>query len=567
MIVRNERSELSPSPTGDTATTFINNHHQHRRPRTQTMAPINMKRYDTSTHEIPPAPYAQPSGRTVRQRTVLPSQYTPIVPHPPAILSDPQTFPILPEQLERHLEQVQHRLTNNVPTQSSPASGSAPSPNPGQILVLNPPPAMIPTAHAFHAPTLGMPSTAEYLRFLTRYLDEMTPNKRGKALIDSELLKRIKLILALHHKGFAGSGETSSDSESAPPVPYGTGGSWDTQAFRRWVRSTFVSRPATRTELERAIDFGLLSPPESSLSGPGVPGHAPSAGLTRSRNLVFHEDRPVALRSRAYKIILRAHWVANHAGRDRTWAMVREVCSYIPKCLVYDFVAACPTCRVARSGQYGIYTGTTRGISAANVEKLLKFGRKLHNGSQNKGDTNDSSAGHRLPPILPAPPCGMPLEGRVPQFGPNTPLHSCPTPMSTYPPQHLHANATIVEGATSDPLGPIRLPPLPFPSPPPISIQPRAEYRSQQLNRQNQDLQGAQRETPVLERRDPSWMRISKLIERAARNEQGEDVDLLVDSSVLRRDGSSAREDGVEFMMAGVGRETMVNTFPRVAPP
>lgn len=62
-------------------------------------------------------------------------------------------------------------------------------------------------------------------------------------------------------------------------------------------------------------------------------------------------------------------------------------------------------------------------------------------------------------------------------------------------------------------------------------------------------------------------MRISKLIERAARNEQGEDVDLLVDSSVLRRDGSSAREDGVEFMMAGVGRETMVNTFPRVAPP
>ncbi|KAF9648106.1 hypothetical protein BDM02DRAFT_3071205, partial [Thelephora ganbajun] len=66
--------------------------------------------------------------------------------------------------------------------------------------------------------------------------------------------------------------------------------------------------------------------------------------------LVFHQDRPVALRSRIYRIILRAHWITNHAGRDRTWAVVREVCSFIPKCLVYDFVAACPTCRVARSG-------------------------------------------------------------------------------------------------------------------------------------------------------------------------------------------------------------------------
>ena len=528
------------------------------------MAPINTKRYDPSTQEIPSAPYTQPPGRTLQQHTGLASHYSPIVPHPSVIPSDPQTFPILPEQLERHLKQVQQRLTHDIPTQPSPASGSAPSPNPDQILILNPPPGVIPTAHAFHASTLGMPSTAEYLRFLTRYLDEMTPNKREKALIDSKLLKRIKLILALHRKGFSGSGEASSDSESAPPVPYGTGGSWDTRAFRRWVRNTFVWRPATRTELERAIDFGLLSPPESSLSGPGIPGHVPSAGLTRSMNLVFHEDRPVALRSRIYKIILRAHWIANHAGRDRTWAMVREVCSCIPKCLVYDFVAACPTCRVARSKQYGIYTGITRGISATNVDRLLKLEEKLHHGLQNQGDTDDSNAEGGPPPILPVSSYDTPPEGWIPRIGPSGPLHPYPTPMSTHPLWHLkhqhEINAKAAADATSDLLlGPVALPPFPFPLPSPISIPRRTAERSQQFDPQNQDLQ----QTPALERRYPSWAGISKLIERAARGEPDEDVNLLADLPALRRVGSSAPEEGVDSMRTDAGRET-VRIFPGV---
>lgn len=532
------------------------------------MAPINTKRYDTSTHEIPTAPYTQPSGCTQQQHTVLHVQYPPVTPHPPVIPSDPQTFPILPEQLERHLEQVQQRLIHNIPTQTFPASGSAPSSDPGQILVLNPPPGVIPTIHAFHASALGMPSMAEYLRFLRRYLDEMTPNKRGKALIDSELLKRIKLILALQRKGFSGSGETSSDSESAPPIPYGTGGSWDTQPFRRWVRNTFICRPATRTELERAIDFGLLSPPGSSLSGPGVPGHVPSAGLTRSVNLVFHEDRPVALRSRIYKIILRAHWIANHAGRDRTWAMVREVCSYIPKCLVYDFVAACPTCRVARSKQYGIYTGITRGISATNVERLLKFGEKPQHGSQNQSDKDDLIAVGGpppvLPPILPVTPYDTPPESWIPRIGPEGPLHPYPTPMLTHPLWHLHRhhelNAKAVADATSDlPFGPVRLPPFPFPLPPPISIQCRIADRSQQSNPQNQDPQ----ETPALERRYPSWAGISELIERAAGAEQDEDVDLLVDLPALKRNDPPAPEV-VDSMKVNVGHETTVNIFRKL---
>jgi hypothetical protein len=514
------------------------------------MAPTNTRRNDISTHELPLALYTQPSGRTPPYHTGSISRYCPTAPHPPGIPSNSQTFPILPEQLEKRLKQVQQRLTNHIPTQASPTSGSSPSPSPGRTLFLNPPPGMIPTVYAFHASTLGMPSMAEYLRFFVRYLDEMTPNKRGKALVDSELLRRIKLILTLQREGFSGSGETSSDSDSAPPTPSGSGGSWDTHAFRRWVRNTFVCRPATQTELERAIDFGLLSPPESSLSGPGVPGHPPSTGLTSSRDLVFHQGRPVALRSRTYRIILRAHWITNHAGRDRTWAVVREVCSYIPKCLVYEFVAACPSCRVARSKQYGIYTGINRGISAVNQR-----------GFQHQGGRD---AGGGLPPIFPLLSNDMPPEGWIPRIGPEGPPYPYPTPTSTHPMRdphrHHEINTQIVTNPISAlPLGPVRLPPLQIPSPPFVSIPCQAAGRSQQPDRQGRDLQDAQQETPGSERRYLSWTGILNLIERTARGEQDEDADVLKGSpALMKKDSPSAPEGDVGSVEANVGHETMV---------
>jgi hypothetical protein len=551
-----------PLPSGNNATC---NQLDRPPPPTQTMVPANMRRYDTSTHDIPTAPYTQPHGHTLQQHA--PSRYRPIAPHQPVVPGDPQTFPILPGQLDRHLAQARQRLTHSMPPQAEPASGPPPSPDPGRILVLNPPPQMIPTANAFYASTLGMPSIPEYLRFLMRYLDEMAPNKRGKALIDSELLERIKFILALQHKGFSGSGETSSDSESAPPVSYGTGGSWDTQAFRRWVRNTFDWRPATRSELERAIDFGLLSPPESSLSGPGVPGQTPSMNLACSRNLVFHQDRPVALRSRIYKILARAHWITNHAGRDKTWAMVREVCSYIPKCLVYDFVAACPTCRVARSKQYGIYTGKTRGISAADVEKLLKFREKLQHESQGEGDKDDSNFKGGLPPILPLSLNDTTPEGWIPRIGPNGPLHPYPTPMATHPLWHHRneINAQILANTTSDiPLGPVRLSPLQIALPQPISVPRRVAGHPQQPNPQGQDLWEPQHRTPPFERRYPSWTGISKVIEIAARSGRDEDVDMLEDSpSLMKRYGPSGPVETVGSIRGGVGHGAMVNMFPR----
>jgi hypothetical protein len=406
------------------------------------MAPINPRRYETYTHEVPPTPYALSPPCALQQHSGLLPGFLPVTPRLSIIPSDPQTFPILPGQLDKHLEKVRQCLTH---TQATPASGSAPSPTSDQILVLNPSAGMIPTVHAFRAPTLGMPSVADYLRFFTRYLDGMSPNKRGKALIDSKLMGRIKLILALQREGFSGFDETGSDSDSVPPAPYGTGGSWDTQAFRRWVRNNFGYRLATHGELERAIDFGLLSPPEHSLSGPGVPGHPPSTNLSNPMNLVFHKDRPVALRSRIYRIILRSHWITNHAGRDRTWAMVREVCSYIPKCLVYDFVAACPTCRVARARQYEIRRGTPQDASSADTEKPAE--RSQHE-FQTRVVLDEASVGSRLPPILPVSSYDAPLVGWIPQIGVEDTPFPFPTPVPTNP--LCEITAEIINNSTPD---------------------------------------------------------------------------------------------------------------------
>lgn len=289
---------------------------------------------------------------------------------------------------------VPHQPTIPVDTQvfyPLPACGSAPSPNLEESLVLNTFPEAIPIIYAFRAPTLGMPSNGEYAQLLTRYLDEMTPTKRGKALVDSELLERIMSVLTFQHEGSSGASGMSFGSDFPRRTACGAGEIWNTQPFRRWARNTFIYRQATQAELERAVDFGLLSPPESSLSGPGVPGHPPSTrlALPLPMNLVFHRDRPVALRQRIYKIILRAHWIANHSGRDRTWALVQEICSYIPKRLVYDFVAACPTCRVARSGQYG------KSSAEANCEVLIKpskFAEKIQHGLVDQSGEEDLDA-------------------------------------------------------------------------------------------------------------------------------------------------------------------------------
>lgn len=493
-----------------------------------------MRRYDTYTREVLSIPFTQlelPSGSLSRDR--------PMTPRPPVIPSDTQTFPILPNQLEKYLEQTQQHL-NRIPPQVFPASGSAPSPSLDEASVLSPPPETMSTIYAFQASTLGMPPMTVYTRFLTRYLDEMIPRKRGKALIDSGLLERIKLILTFQHNG---STRPDSDSAHGTPYPYGTGGSWDTPPFRRWVRRTFARRQATQAEYERAIDFGLLSPPESSLSGPGVPGHAPSTWLSESMNLVFHQDRPVAVRSRIYRIILRAHWITNHAGRDRTWAMVQGVCSYIPKRLVYDFVAACPTCRIARSGLYGAH-----GRSRCEMSTL---------GSIPQGGRQKGLVVERGPlPILSIPPYCTPLEGWIPSVG-HSGLHQQYHISISKDPHREIDGRVIADSALDLPLSSANPPPHFDLLPPVVSHLHQTLGHSLQFVLRDQDLQETQQETPIVEPPYPLWAMIQKLIE--ANGEQGEDVNVLAGSPALRRKGDLLvpPDESIESMGVDVGHGTL----------
>lgn len=487
-----------------------------------------MRRYDTYTREIIPIQFTQPPGFKPRQSNGLLPHGRLMTSHPPVISNDAQPFPILPDQLEKHLEHPQH-LAHDIPTQVFPTSGPAPSRSPGETLVLNPPPETLPTVYAFQASTLGMPSMAEYTRFLARYLNELVPNRRGKALIDSELLERIKLVLTF---------DESLGSCSVRDTPYSIGGSWDTTPFRRWVRNTFVYRQATQAELERAIDFGLLSPPESSLSGPGVPGHAPCICLSYSMNLVFHQDRPVAVWSRIYKVILRAHWITNHAGRDRTWALVQEVCSYIPKRLVHDFVAACPACRVARSGQYGAHTGSSRGMSTD--------GRKFQQGSKHRDDKG-LIAERALTPTFFTQPHHTYLEGWILQVGHDTAHQSYHISMSTDPLRcHREVNTPMAaDSAPGLPSVAAQSPPLFVSSPPVIPVSHQAVDNSQQPDHRDQDVQESQQETPMDEPLCLFWAGIQKLVE--ARRERGEEVNVLIDSPALKRNaGLLVSEETIE---------------------
>jgi hypothetical protein len=81
------------------------------------------------------------------------------------------------------------------------------------------------------------------------------------------------------------------------------------------------------------------------------------------KKTICHENKPVAVREKLFKILTRAHKACHHGGRDKTSAQVRRVYSWcvvrneedikltaprVPKELISRFVKMCPTCRVRR---------------------------------------------------------------------------------------------------------------------------------------------------------------------------------------------------------------------------
>ncbi|KAJ8592055.1 hypothetical protein M405DRAFT_713605, partial [Rhizopogon salebrosus TDB-379] len=139
----------------------------------------------------------------------------------------------------------------------------------------------------------------QYKRVEAAYLGSLSPVKRGKALISQSTFDKIWDVL---------------DQPDAPIC---------TAQFRFWVRKMFTfSRSNTDSE-----------------------DHVDEAPV-----VILHNDRPVAVQEQLYEVLCYCHEESDHGGRDRTFAVIRQHYSWVPKELTALFVKACPTCTMRRKG-------------------------------------------------------------------------------------------------------------------------------------------------------------------------------------------------------------------------
>ncbi|KAI9278098.1 hypothetical protein BY458DRAFT_452753, partial [Sporodiniella umbellata] len=134
-----------------------------------------------------------------------------------------------------------------------------------------------------------VPSEQKFNEIVNCYLNNLSPKKRDKALINQNRYMQIQQVL--------------NDPKNT---------THSTAQFRFWVKKMF------RFE----------------------------AG---SKNVVFHDKKPVATKDSIYTILVKAHREVHHGGRDKTSALVRKRYSWIPKELVAQFVRHCPFCITRRN--------------------------------------------------------------------------------------------------------------------------------------------------------------------------------------------------------------------------
>ncbi|KAI9364575.1 hypothetical protein BD770DRAFT_310938, partial [Pilaira anomala] len=134
-----------------------------------------------------------------------------------------------------------------------------------------------------------IPSVDEFRAIIDDYLNNLSPKKRDKALVDQTRYVLIQQVLR---------------------DPRNTAIS--TAQFRFWVKKMFQLQPGTT-------------------------------------DLVCHDNKPVAMKEQIYDILVKAHREAHHGGRDKTSALVRRRFSWIPKELVARFVRHCPFCITRRN--------------------------------------------------------------------------------------------------------------------------------------------------------------------------------------------------------------------------
>ncbi|KAI9797852.1 MAG: hypothetical protein M1825_005693 [Sarcosagium campestre] len=139
----------------------------------------------------------------------------------------------------------------------------------------------------------GFPTPREFDSLLTDYIDSLSPKKQDKALIPRKRYENILLVLR---------DPKCTTIESAQ--------------FRFWAKKMFQ------------LGTSHQVPP---------------------MDVVMHEGKPVAVREDLYRVLVEAHHICQHGGRDKTSAQVRKYYSWVPKELIARFVRNCPTCSVRRN--------------------------------------------------------------------------------------------------------------------------------------------------------------------------------------------------------------------------
>ena len=199
----------------------------------------------------------------------------------------------------------------------------------------------------------GFPTYAECKRIEDAYLASLSHRKQPKALITQALFDDIWDVL--HDADGASSG--SHPNGNGPGGGGGSngggsgGGARGTPQFRFWVRKMFA-----------------LEWPQTALMGP-----LSRTSLARAP-VVVHDARPVAVREQLYEVLCYCHALAHHGGRDKTCAVVRAHYSWVPKELTAQFVKACPTCTVKRSGNPDLVAMMKQQVSGRGVMYGLSGG-------------------------------------------------------------------------------------------------------------------------------------------------------------------------------------------------
>ncbi|KAJ5562271.1 hypothetical protein N7461_001032 [Penicillium sp. DV-2018c] len=139
----------------------------------------------------------------------------------------------------------------------------------------------------------GFPDVKEFDKLMQSYVKDLSTKKQDKALIYAKRARNIHSVLV---------DPKDTAVESAQ--------------FRFWVKKMFKLQ---------------------------------AVGLDH-RKMICHEGKPVAIREKLFKILIKAHQQCQHGGRDKTSAQVRRIYSWVPKELISRFVKICPTCQVRRGG-------------------------------------------------------------------------------------------------------------------------------------------------------------------------------------------------------------------------